>query len=142
MGLTSATGAGVATAGSSATAAGCSATAAGAGSSATAGAVVATAGSSATAGAGVATAGSSATAAAGGYAYYKVANASKDAQVTLSRGEQSVKRIKEFVIAIDTSGSVIGEEVQMFLQKTYNILMQEDYGFKSQGGTDFSTKED
>ncbi|PZW80765.1 LCP family protein [Bacillus sp. AG442] len=37
-----------------------------------------------------------ATAAAGGYAYYKVANASKDAQVTLSRGEQSVKRIKEF----------------------------------------------
>ena len=33
---------------------------------------------------------------AGGYAYYKVANASKDAQVTLSRGEQSVKRIKEF----------------------------------------------
>lgn len=31
-----------------------------------------------------------------GYAYYKVANASKDAQVTLSRGEQSVKRIKEF----------------------------------------------
>ncbi|GIN76051.1 MULTISPECIES: LCP family protein [Bacillus] len=36
------------------------------------------------------------TAAAGGYAYYKVANASKDAQVTLSRGEQSVKRIKEF----------------------------------------------
>ncbi|MPQ23921.1 LCP family protein [Bacillus paralicheniformis] len=37
-----------------------------------------------------------ATAAVGGYAYYKVANASKDAQVTLSRGEQSVKRIKEF----------------------------------------------
>ena len=42
---------------------------------------------------------------------------------------KEVKRIKEFVIAIDTSGSVIGEEVQMFLQKTYNILMQEDSYF-------------
>ncbi len=31
-------------------------------------------------------------------------------------------RIKDFVIAIDTSGSVAGEEVQAFLQKTYNIL--------------------
>ncbi len=31
-------------------------------------------------------------------------------------------RIKDFVIAIDTSGSVAGEEVQSFLQKTYNIL--------------------
>lgn len=31
-------------------------------------------------------------------------------------------RIKDFVIAIDTSGSVAGEEVQTFLQKTYNIL--------------------
>ena len=33
------------------------------------------------------------------------------------------------MIAIDTSGSVVGEEVQMFLQKTYNILMQEDSYF-------------
>lgn len=42
---------------------------------------------------------------------------------------KEVKRIREFVIAIDTSGSVIGEEVQMFLQKTFNILMQEDSYF-------------
>lgn len=35
---------------------------------------------------------------------------------------KEVKRIKEFVIAIDTSGSVIGEQVQAFVQKTYNIL--------------------
>ena len=35
---------------------------------------------------------------------------------------KDVKRIKEFVIAIDTSGSVAGEIVQKFVQKTYNIL--------------------
>ena len=35
---------------------------------------------------------------------------------------KEVKRIKEFVIAIDTSGSVAGEQVQAFLTKTYNIL--------------------
>ncbi len=35
---------------------------------------------------------------------------------------KEVKRIKEFVIAIDTSGSVSGELVQSFVQKTYNIL--------------------
>lgn len=35
---------------------------------------------------------------------------------------KEVKRIKEFVIAIDTSGSVQGELVQTFIQKTYNIL--------------------
>lgn len=35
---------------------------------------------------------------------------------------KDVKRIKEFVIAIDTSGSVMGEQVQSFIQKTYNIL--------------------
>lgn len=35
---------------------------------------------------------------------------------------KEVKRIKEFVIAIDTSGSVIGDLVQQFVQKTYNIL--------------------
>lgn len=35
---------------------------------------------------------------------------------------REVKRIREFVIAIDTSGSVAGEQVQRFVQKTYNIL--------------------
>ena len=35
---------------------------------------------------------------------------------------KEVKRIREFVIAIDTSGSVAGEIVQKFVQKTYNIL--------------------
>lgn len=35
---------------------------------------------------------------------------------------KDVKRIREFVIAIDTSGSVSGEMVQTFIQKTYNIL--------------------
>ena len=35
---------------------------------------------------------------------------------------KDVKRIKDFVIAIDTSGSVAGELVQTFVQKTYNIL--------------------
>ena len=34
--------------------------------------------------------------------------------------------LKEFVIVIDTSGSVSGSLVQMFLQKTYNILKQEE----------------
>ncbi len=35
---------------------------------------------------------------------------------------KDVKRIREFAIAIDTSGSVAGELVQRFVQKTYNIL--------------------
>ena len=35
---------------------------------------------------------------------------------------KEVKAIKEFVIAIDTSGSTSGELVQKFVQKTYNIL--------------------
>lgn len=35
---------------------------------------------------------------------------------------KEAKRIKDFVIAIDTSGSVVGEQVQAFVQKTYNIL--------------------
>ncbi len=39
------------------------------------------------------------------------------------------KRIKEFVIVIDTSASVKGEVVQMFLQHTYNILMQRENFF-------------
>ncbi len=36
------------------------------------------------------------------------------------------KLVKEFVIAIDTSGSVEGDVVQNFIEKTYNILMQEE----------------
>ncbi len=40
---------------------------------------------------------------------------------------KEVKRIKEFVI--DTSGSVKGEQVQLFLQKTYNILKQQESFF-------------
>lgn len=35
---------------------------------------------------------------------------------------KQIKAIREFVIAIDTSGSVSGELVQNFIQKTYNIL--------------------
>lgn len=35
---------------------------------------------------------------------------------------KEVKRIREFVVAIDTSGSTSGPLVQRFLQKTYNIL--------------------
>ncbi len=35
---------------------------------------------------------------------------------------KEIKRIREFVAAIDTSGSVEGELVQAFVQKTYNIL--------------------
>lgn len=35
---------------------------------------------------------------------------------------KEVKRIRDFVIAIDTSGSTSGELVQKFLTKTYNIL--------------------
>lgn len=35
---------------------------------------------------------------------------------------KETKRIKEFVIAIDTSGSTSGELVQKFVQKTYNIM--------------------
>ena len=36
------------------------------------------------------------------------------------------KRIHDLVIAIDTSGSVQGELVQAFIQKTFNILKQEE----------------
>ena len=44
---------------------------------------------------------------------------------------KDVKQIKEFVIAIDTSGSVAGEKVQAFVRKTYNILkQQESFGRK------------
>lgn len=43
---------------------------------------------------------------------------------------KDVKRIREFVIAIDTSGSVMGEQVQAFLQKTYNILQSTESFFQ------------
>lgn len=39
---------------------------------------------------------------------------------------QEIHQIREFVIAIDTSGSVSGELVQKFIEKTYNILKQEE----------------
>ena len=40
------------------------------------------------------------------------------------------RRIRDFVIAIDTSGSVAGEEVQTFLRKTYGILNQQGSFFR------------
>ncbi len=42
---------------------------------------------------------------------------------------KEVKAIKEFVIAIDTSGSTSGELVQKFIQKTYNILKNQESFF-------------
>ncbi len=42
---------------------------------------------------------------------------------------KDVKKIKEFVIAIDTSGSTSGDLVREFLNKTYNILKQEENFF-------------
>lgn len=42
---------------------------------------------------------------------------------------KEVNRIKEFVIAIDTSGSVSGDLVQRFVKKTYNILQSEESFF-------------
>ena len=42
---------------------------------------------------------------------------------------KDVKKIKEFVIAIDTSGSVQGELVKKFITKTYNILSQQSNFF-------------
>lgn len=42
---------------------------------------------------------------------------------------KEVKKIKEFVIAIDTSWSVSGELVTKFINKTYNILMQQSNFF-------------
>jgi len=39
------------------------------------------------------------------------------------------KRIREFVIAIDTSGSVKGEVVQAFIQHTHDILSQQESFF-------------
>lgn len=42
---------------------------------------------------------------------------------------KEVKSIREFVIAIDTSGSTSGRLVQTFVQKTYNILMSAESFF-------------
>ena len=42
---------------------------------------------------------------------------------------KEIKAIKEFVIAIDTSGSTSGELVQKFVQKTYNILKSSESFF-------------
>lgn len=43
---------------------------------------------------------------------------------------KEVKRIRDFVIAIDTSGSTSGALVQRFVQKTYNILKSTESFFK------------
>lgn len=40
------------------------------------------------------------------------------------------KRVREFVIAIDTSGSCQGKTVELFLRKTYNILKSGDSFFE------------
>lgn len=42
---------------------------------------------------------------------------------------KEVNRIREFVIAIDTSGSVAGKTVQKFIEKTYNILKEQESFF-------------
>lgn len=42
---------------------------------------------------------------------------------------KDVKRIREFVVAIDTSRSTSGELVQKFLEKTYNILKSSETFF-------------
>lgn len=42
---------------------------------------------------------------------------------------KEVKRVREFVIALDTSESVAGELVQTFVNKTWNILKQTDNFF-------------
>ena len=42
---------------------------------------------------------------------------------------KEVRKIKEFVIAIDTSASVEGELVQSFVTKTYNMLCQQENFF-------------
>lgn len=42
---------------------------------------------------------------------------------------KEIKKVKEFVIAIDTSGSVHGDMVKKFLEKTYDILMNQESFF-------------
>ncbi|MGL4791669.1 MAG: vWA domain-containing protein [Anaerotignaceae bacterium] len=43
---------------------------------------------------------------------------------------RDIEKINDFVIAIDTSGSVKGDMVQRFLNKTYSIFMSEESFFK------------
>ncbi|HWQ75563.1 MAG TPA: VWA-like domain-containing protein [Syntrophomonas sp.] len=43
---------------------------------------------------------------------------------------KEVEKIREFVIAIDTSGSLNQDAVQKFIQKTYNILSQTENFFR------------
>lgn len=42
---------------------------------------------------------------------------------------KELKRVKEFVIAIDTSGSVYGETVQKFVRHTYTVLKSQENFF-------------
>ena len=43
---------------------------------------------------------------------------------------REAKRVREIAVAIDTSGSVSGDRVQAFVQKTYNILQKEESFFR------------
>ncbi len=43
---------------------------------------------------------------------------------------KEVKKVRDFVIAIDTSGSCAGEVVQKFLDKTYSIFSQQENFFR------------
>lgn len=43
---------------------------------------------------------------------------------------KEVRKVRDFVIAIDTSGSCAGEVVQKFLDKTYSILNQQENFFR------------
>ena len=43
---------------------------------------------------------------------------------------KEVRKVRDFVIAIDTSGSCAGEVVQKFLDKTYSIFMQQENFFR------------
>ena len=47
---------------------------------------------------------------------------------------KDAKRIRDFVIAIDTSGSVSGKLVQNFVQKTYNDILKQQESFFNKGG--------
>ena len=43
---------------------------------------------------------------------------------------KEVRKVRDFVIAIDTSGSCAGEVVQKFLDKTFSIFMQQENFFR------------
>ena len=43
---------------------------------------------------------------------------------------KEVRKVRDFVIAIDTSGSCAGEVVQKFLDKTYSLFTQQENFFK------------